>query len=323
MSRSEPGFAACRDAIELAVRAPSVHNTQPWRWRVGSDRVELFADFGARLTATDPLARALMVSCGAALHHLSVAFAMLGWRTEIERLPDADRPDHLATIRCAPQPPSRADIDLAAAILVRQSDRRRFPGPPVAGADLRAITRRAAAFGAAARHVPDQLLPDLARPMRRAAARHVNDPEYLAELAEWSGCHGASIGVPARNATAARPSGEMPVRVFAGTELTEFTDAPDSAHWLVVCTPRDHRLAQLRAGEATSAMLLEATSRGLATSLQSEPLGMLDLRAEIRATVLQECAYPHVMIRVGAMPYAAAPLESTPRRSVDEVLEAA
>ncbi|WP_278262508.1 hypothetical protein [Nocardia sp. AG03] len=323
MSRSGPGYEACRDAIELAVRAPSVHNTQPWRWWVGTDRVDLFADFGARLTATDPLARALMVSCGAALHHLDVAFAMLGWRADIARLPDPDRPDHLATVRLTPHSPSAAEIRRAAAILERRSDRRRFPGPPVPAADLRAVTRCASRYGSAARHVPDQLLPGLAAPMRRAAVRHAADPEYLAELAQWSGCRGASTGVPARNATAARSSDDMPVRTFAGAELREFTDAPDSARWLVVCTPRDHRLAQLRAGEATSAMLLEATARGLATSLQSEPLGMLDLRAEIRSTVLQECAYPHVMIRVGTMPYAAAPLESTPRRPVDEVLEAA
>ncbi|MFD6267943.1 Acg family FMN-binding oxidoreductase [Nocardia asteroides] len=318
-----PGHEVCRDAIELAVRAPSVHNSQPWRWRVGTDRVDLFADVGRKLTATDPLARALMVSCGAALHHLDVAFAMLGWRTEIERLPDPGDPEHLATIGFTPRPASAADIRLAAAILLRQSDRRRYPGPPVGAGDLRAVSRCAAHHGAAARHVPDRLLPGLAAPMRRAAARHAVDTDYLSELAEWSGCHGTTTGVPARNVPPARPSDDMPVRAFAGTELAEYTESPDSAHWLVVCTTRDDRLAQLRAGEATSAMLLEATARGLATSLQSEPLGMLDLRAEIRDTVLQQCAFPHVMLRVGAMPYAAAPLESTPRRPVAEVLDVA
>ncbi|MFD4356666.1 Acg family FMN-binding oxidoreductase [Nocardia sp. NPDC058518] len=321
MRPSGPSITTCRDALQLAVRAPSVHNTQPWRWRIRPGGVDLFADFGRQVSATDPKARALVVSCGAALHHLEVAFAMLGWQADIDRMPDPDRPDHLATMEFTPRSPTDLDIRLAAAIHLRQSDRRRYPGLPVASHDLRAVSRCAARFGAAARHVPDLLLSHLAAPMRRAAARHATDTNYLAELEQWSGCHGAPAGVPARNAPAARASDELPVRAFAETELSEYTDEPDSAHWLVVCTPRDNRLSQLRAGQATSAMLLQATHRGLATSLQSEPLGMVDLRDQIRTTVLQECAYPHVMIRVGVMPHAAAPLESTPRRDLAEVIE--
>ncbi|WP_410876268.1 Acg family FMN-binding oxidoreductase [Nocardia sp. A7] len=316
-----PSIATCRDALELAVRAPSVHNTQPWRWRVQPGLVELFADFGRQVTATDPKARALVVSCGAALHHLEVAFAMLGWQAHIDRMPDPDRPDHLATVRCTPRPPSDLDIRLAAAIHLRQSDRRRYPGRPVPARELRAVSRCASRFGAAARHVPERMLPQLAAPMRRAAARHATDTRYLTELAQWSGCHGGPTGVPARNAPAARSSDELPVRVFAEAELAEYTDEPDSAHWLVVCTPNDNQLSQLGAGQATSAMLLQATYLGLATSLQSEPLGMFDLREQIRTTVLQECAYPHVMIRVGVMPPAAAPLESTPRRPLGEIID--
>lgn len=322
MPHTAPSTATCHDALELAVRAPSVHNSQPWRWKITRGRVDLYADFGRQLTATDPRARALLVSCGAALNHLEVALAMLGWRADITRMPDPARPDHLATIGFTPQAPTDLDVRLAAAIHVRQSDRRRYPGLPIPATDLRAITRCAARYGTAARHVPDPLLTQLAAPMRRAADRHATDAAYQAELAAWSGCHGAPTGVPARNAPAARSPEEIPMRVFAGTELAEFTDGPDSAHWLVVCTPRDDRLAQLRAGEATSAMLLQATYRGLATSLQSEPLGMLDLRDQIRATVLRECAYPHVMIRLGVMPFAATPLESTPRRPVTDVLVA-
>ncbi|MGW5454010.1 Acg family FMN-binding oxidoreductase [Nocardia sp. NPDC003979] len=319
--RKRPSTQTCRDAVELAVRAPSVHNTQPWRWHIGHGRVDLFADFGRQVTATDPRARALTVSCGAALHHLTVAFAMLGWHAVVERLPDPARPDHLARVELTPRSPSDHDIRLAAAIHERRSDRRRFPDLPIPARDLRTVSRCASRFGAAARHVPDMLLPELAEPMRSAAARHAVDGDYLAELSEWSGCHGELTGVPAHNAPAPRRPDELPVRVFADAQLSEFTDEPDAAHWLVVCTPRDTRLSQLRAGEATSAILLEATRLGLATSLQSEPLGMLDLRDQIRTTVLQECAFPHVMVRLGVMPHAAAPLESTPRRLVDDVIE--
>lgn len=36
---------------------------------------------------------------------------------------------------------------------------------------------------------------------------------------------------------------------------------------------------------------------------------------------LHQCAFPRIMIRVGAMPTAATPLHSTPRHPVDEVIE--
>ncbi|MFC4128314.1 hypothetical protein [Nocardia rhizosphaerae] len=128
-----------RHPLRPAVRAPSVHNSQPWRWHLGHDRLDLYADFGRQLTATDPRARALMVSCGAALHHLGTALAMLGRHATIHRLPDPTRPDHLATITCTPHTPTDLDRGLAAAITTRRSDRRRYPAP-VPPADLRAIT---------------------------------------------------------------------------------------------------------------------------------------------------------------------------------------
>jgi hypothetical protein len=68
------------EAVEHALRAPSVHNTQPWRWRIDTADgvVELYADRGRRLSATDPDGRDLLISCGAALDHLVVALAHAG-----------------------------------------------------------------------------------------------------------------------------------------------------------------------------------------------------------------------------------------------------
>jgi hypothetical protein len=64
-------------AVEQALRAPSVHNTQPRRWRITPSGIELHADGDRHLAATDPDRRDLVLSCGAALHHLQVALAAL------------------------------------------------------------------------------------------------------------------------------------------------------------------------------------------------------------------------------------------------------
>src|SRR3712207_6282351 len=89
---------ALADAAAMAGRAPSVHNTQPWRWTVLPDRLELMLDRDRQLVAADPQGRLAVVSCGAALHHARVALAAEGFEAVIRRLPDPERPDLLAVV---------------------------------------------------------------------------------------------------------------------------------------------------------------------------------------------------------------------------------
>ncbi|NKY33316.1 hypothetical protein HGA13_09565 [Nocardia speluncae] len=322
MFAATPDREAIDIALGLAVRAPSVHNTQPWRWRLTPAGIQLFADPTRHLTATDPYRRALVISCGAALHHLRTALAALSWATSVEYCPDPADADLLATVHTARQRPSSAQIEQAAAILLRRTDRRRYLPRPIPTGHIRALAGQVSAYGAAVRQVPDPLLPRLAEPMRHAAELHGADPGYQAEIARWSGAGRAADGVPSRNAPAPRPTGEIPVRSFAEPALPDPADAPDGAQWLVLGTPYDDRRAQLRAGEAISALLLTATGFGLATSLQTEPLGMPDFRRAIRTGLLYDCAYPQAMVRVGWAAGSSAPLAETPRRPVADVMAA-
>ena len=93
---------AVEEMVELACRAPSVHNTQPWRWRARESTVDLFADYTRQLVYADPTRRDLMISCGAALHHLQVAAAGLGWAARVTRFPDPSEERHVATIALEP-----------------------------------------------------------------------------------------------------------------------------------------------------------------------------------------------------------------------------
>src|SRR6476620_6475779 len=92
-------------ALELALRAPSVHNTQPWRWQPRGDVIKLFADFDHRLAANDHGRRDLLISCGAALHHFLVALAHEGHDAYVTYVPDLGDDTHLATIAVTDAPP--------------------------------------------------------------------------------------------------------------------------------------------------------------------------------------------------------------------------
>ncbi|WP_067701120.1 Acg family FMN-binding oxidoreductase [Nocardia jejuensis] len=321
MAFVKPSVEVFESAVALAVRAPSVHNTQPWRWRLSETAIHLYADASRQLSVTDPTQRELLMSCGAALHHMRVALAMLGWSARVTHCPDPDDPDHLARIQLTAAHPTAADIELAAAIAHRRSDRRRYGSREVQSRHVRTVSGSAAASGAVARQVPASLRAPLARAAHLAADRHAADDDYLGELASWTGRTDSTDGVPAGSTPPFRPQDEVPQRAFTHATLTDTDEETDASEWLVVCTASDTRVDQLRAGEAASALLLTATGLGLASCMQTEPLELPDLRAAIRTELLYDCAFPHAIIRLGWLPATAAPLRSIPRRDPAEVID--
>ena len=117
-------------AVELACRAPSVHNSQPWRWTATDGVLRLFAEPHRIPHATDHSGREGLISCGALLDHLRVAAAAGGWRTEVARFPNPNNLHHLATVEFHRQAfVTDADRTRADAILHRRTDRLPFAAP--------------------------------------------------------------------------------------------------------------------------------------------------------------------------------------------------
>ena len=100
-----------RAAVELGSHAPSLHNSQPWRWRLDGRNLLLQADLRRWLPATDADGRDLVVSCGAALHHTRVALAASGVHAAVHRIPDPQRADDLAALELSPRRRRRAHRD--------------------------------------------------------------------------------------------------------------------------------------------------------------------------------------------------------------------
>jgi nitroreductase len=116
-----------RHAALRATLAPSVHNTQPWRYVITRGSLELYADETRRLRVLDPRGRQLLISCGCALFNARVALAAAGYDAKVERLPDATRPELLARVTLPAEAAGWVPIgDLDAAIEQRRTNRRRF-----------------------------------------------------------------------------------------------------------------------------------------------------------------------------------------------------
>jgi len=321
MNAKFPDNKTIREVLTLAARAPSVHNSQPWRWYVGERSLDLHCVPTLHLRATDPDRRDLILSCGAALHHGVVALAALGWHAEVHRFPNPVDANHVATIEVQRQGCGELDVKLAAAIPRRRTDRRLYSPWPVPPGDLALLETRAAAAGVVVRRV--DALARLREIVVKAVRQHSTDHDYLTELTTWSGRHDSVAGVPARSTPSPDPTAMIPGRLFAGAELAQppgATAAEDNAVVLALGTADDDPLQRLRAGEATSLVLLTATALGLSSCPVTEPLQISETRAEVRATVFGDTGFPQMLLRVGWAPINADPLPSTPRRPLSEIV---
>jgi nitroreductase len=317
-------------AVEHALRAPSVHNTQPWRWRIRPDVVELHADWDRHLAATDPDRRDLVLSCGAALHHLKVALAVRGLAVQVRRMPAGEDRGHLATVAVRPGRVDALDRDQFPAIDLRQTDRRRMSHRPVPAEHLQALTAHARRAGALLLPVTSAAMRQrLAATLVDAAHRQEFAPGYAAELRQWT--HRYALGRDGVSAAGVAPD---PIGLTGVSLLRRFTQgqlaqppqssghgpADDAAELLVIVTAHDDSLDWLRAGEATSAVLLAATGLGLATTPLSQALEVDETRRALRTDVLRIPEHPQLVVRVGWPAAGAGELPVTPRRDLRSVL---
>ncbi|MFI9638992.1 Acg family FMN-binding oxidoreductase [Micromonospora sp. NPDC051925] len=310
-------------AAELSRYAPSVFNTQPWRWRVTPERLELRADPERQLATTDPDGRLLTLSCGAALHHARMALAAAGWRVDVDRLPDPDAPELLARLRAT----GPGGLDLAAARLTdvipsRRTDRRAYGDRPVPGELLTGLRAAVEAEGAHLHLVRADQMPMLAVSTGRAADAELADPAYRAELHHWT--HrpaGSGDGVPPT--TAVRPAPRrVPLRDYAPGDaagLAAGTDFDRGAAYVLLFGDRDDPTGWLRGGEALSALLLTATAAGLATAPISDTIELAWPRRMMRE-LLADVGEPYLVVRVGWGP-PAEELPAAPRRPAAEVIQ--
>lgn len=304
-------------AVELAGRAPSIHNSQPWQFDPHGSEIDLYASFDRWLPATDADGRDLMLSCGAALHHLRVALAAEGLRTAVHRLPDDDDPELVATVQIGLG--DRSDHDLVDMIGQRRTDRRPFDDWTIPNALIDQLRDAAARHGTLLTVVLDswrQWL--LEKAFRTAADKQPRTSGYSEELTRWTAGPDSPDGVPPSNVP--RSGQQWAARRFPqAADLGIAVDHPDGATLILLGTASDDPLSQLRAGEGLSAVLLRATHIGLASCPLTQPLEVASTRQAIQDEVLYGEFSPQVVIRLGWASAGSKP-PPTARRPVNDTI---
>jgi nitroreductase len=323
MSTSTVTPEAVAGIVALACRAPSLHNSQPWHLTAHDGELRLFLAAQHAPDATDPSGRELVMSCGALLDHLRVAAAAAGWTTGVDRFPNPNNLDHLATVRFHPSPlVTEAEYARAEAILQRRTDRLPFARPDSWGY-IEPLLRNAVDPVQATLHVlADAARPQLAEASLLTEALRRYDTSYQAELLWWTAPHGASEGLPASvlPATSERGRVDLARNFPVGTQQDQRPEVTsDHSVVAVLSTEGDDRRTALSCGEALSAVLLEATMAGLATCPLSHITELAASRDIVRDLTGGDDD-PQILIRIGAVPALAEQPPATPRRPLAEVL---
>lgn len=314
---------ALKTAVLLACRAPSVHNSQPWRWVARGDVVHLFVDRHRTVPAADRSGREAILSCGAALDHFRVAFTAAGWLPSITRLPDPTDPSHLASIEFSPTAHvTESQRQRARAILQRRTDRLAF-GMPTYWDAFEPELRSALGESVATLDIlTDDQRPLLAEASQLSESRRREDSSYQLELQWWTSPFALAEGVP----PSALPSDIERHRVDVARDFPVRSHQDRrpgiGADWskiLVLSTAEDTRAEVLECGEALSTVLLECTVAGMATCTLTHLIESDESRAVVRDLVGH--GEPQVLIRAGIAPPLEAVPAPTPRRPLDGILE--
>ncbi|MEO6090267.1 MAG: nitroreductase [Umezawaea sp.] len=313
-----------RGVLEAASLAPSIHNSQPWRFALHADRIELRFDPAEQLRATDPESRELRLSCGAALLNVRLALQGLGIRPLVSLLPGRDADGALAVVRRGGQfIPTDESRSLLKAVEDLRTNRHPFIDTEVPVGHRQNLIRSAELerswLHVVATREEKARLRDL---VLRAHRQQLADPGVQSELAEWTGDRvDLGHGVPPGSAgPTPAPQDEWALRDFSpGTPVARppGKDYESDPFVVVLCSFYDGPLAELQAGQALQRVLLTATALGLSASFMSQVVEVRRVREDLRRS-LGGSLFPQTVLRLGF----GAPVPPTPRRPIEDLVQA-
>lgn len=305
-----------RFLVAYAVLAPSNRNTQPWRFTIHGDTVELRADSRHAVRIVDPDQRELIISCGAALFHLRLALWHFGYRDVVEIFPDSADPALLARVQMGDtRIATNEEHALFRAMRQRHTDRAPFADRPIPNSVRTDLQMAALSEGAWFHPLAHAERRTIAALVAEGTRQQWADRQFRDELTAWirprsarDGLGGYGWGLTPQ---IIRRFNLGPQTAAHNQHLAE--TAPLLA---VLGTPHDQPEDWVQAGQALARILLLATVNDLAASFLNQPVEVPALRTRVQA-IVERSGFPQLIIRVGA----GSVKQATPRRMVLEVIE--
>jgi nitroreductase len=311
--------AELHTAAAAGIRAPSLHNSQPWRFRLRDGAIEVLADPRDHLAMADRIGWAVRIACGAAVFNARLALLANGTPADVRLWPDPSNPLVMASLRPGRlRPATYPESDLFAAVGRRRSSREPFWPDPVP-ADVRVRLVDAARVEGAWLEllIGMTALSGFAQIAQSADKVLRRDPAYQTRLSRWIRTEAAGDGVPVTaGARLTEPQDLLPQRAYSDRPRAPGRDFEPEPLIAILGSAGDTAADQINAGQALQRVLLTATDAGLATSMISQPIEVTSAREQLSRSLGGRCGTPQMALRIGY----GQPGNPTPRRDLAQAV---
>jgi len=319
--KEAPMSEKTRELVRYATLAANGHNTQPWKFALRDDSIEIHPDASRRLPVVDPDDRELWISLGCALENLLVAARATGYAAAVT-YPGAAEFIGVRLEADAPQSSPLFD-----AIPSRQTTRSVYDGRPAPAADLDRLQAMPLEPGITLRFVTDPVdMATVADYVAQGNRRQYADRAFVSELIAWLRFN-KKEALSSLDGLYSRCSGNPEVprwlgRMFvSSTQPQQQADADtkklrSSPGAVVVASDADDKVAWVRTGQVYERLALQMTALGIQSALLNQPIEAAELRGPFQSALGLGQAAPQLLLRYG---YAAA-LPRSLRRPVEQVL---
>jgi hypothetical protein len=309
------------ELIRYATLAANGHNSQPWRFAIRENGIEIHPDFTRRLPVVDPHDRELWISLGCALENLLIASRAVGYAPEVT-YPDIEDFIHVGLSQDTPQPSSLFD-----AIPLRQNNRSEYNGRLIHIDHLDLVRALPLEPGVALRFVLNP--SDMEVVMEYVQKGNLNQyarEAFVDELIDWLRFN-KKQALASLDGLFSRCSGSPEVpgwlgRMFVGSTKPKAQADADakklrsSPAAVVVACGSDDKTAWVRTGQVYERMALVMTSLNIQSALMNQPIEVADLRAQFQGCMGLKTYLPQLLLRFGY----ADPMPRSLRRPVEQVM---
>lgn len=288
-----------RFLLRYAILAPSTRNTQPWKFHVTDQGVDIYTDRDHWLKVADTDQRELSISIGCAFENLRIAMRHFGLGYQVVYHPGPGRPDLAVQVRLTPSPVTVPYLDepLFYAIIDHQSNHFGFRPAPINEATRQRLQSYCVENGLSLYLTDDPAIKqEIDERSEEGDAMQFADPAFMREFQH--DLESGAVGIPWVIAKLHRLAVAYlnPSNPFAQSDAQHLTNAPLLC---LVASEADTPTARIQAGQVFERLWLAASSMQISMQPMTQALQLPQLLQELARITGLGNRFPQEFFRLG------------------------
>lgn len=311
------------EIVRLASKAPSGHNTQPWRFRISDDEITILPNYKVTLPVVDPDNRELFISLGCAVENLFIASEHLGYKAQINSCCPEGITINL--IRAS----GIQDNPLFTEIEKRQTNRNLYNGKRISEETLEKIKsiRKETKVQLYILEKENAIAQTIKEYIKEGNKIQMNDKPFKTELLSWmrfntkqvertqDGLSYQVFGSPALPQCIAKPIVSMFLKPNPQNK-SDMKKIDSSSHLVVFTTCTNTFKEWINSGRTLQRFLLKLTEEGISCAFMNQPCEIETLVPKLQSALSVNDEYPTILLRIGY----AKPAPYSPRKEIEKIL---